>query len=369
MALLTQQEVIEIAKGLVHSGVDTLANRPAFFQSIDIRFFANLARNAAPMGQMLSDLGTMNIVERLADGQIPMLAFLNNAVLFLSGMPQEAVVNTYIDKINRKGNGIPALDVAALGEIKEKIIHRNDMVLGTFLSEGLAAATSVMKLLVPSYKNGVRRKTGGNVDLLFNGTGWMFGNSLIMTNHHVVNARMDGEALASSDDLHVQAAGTTAEFDFDSKGQAGQIVKCVNLEAWDATLDYALVRAEPTARIPLRLAVSKVVIGQDPFPVNIIQHPNGSEKKFAIRNNLVNTSNASELQYFTDTESGSSGSPVFDDKWRVVALHRGSVFVNNVQFQGKNTAFVNIGTHINSILSHMKTNFKAVYDELNLAET
>ncbi|MBX2801899.1 MAG: serine protease [Myxococcales bacterium] len=55
--------------------------------------------------------------------------------------------------------------------------------------------------------------------------------------------------------------------------------------------------------------------------VSIIQHPDGDPKQIALHHNLVTSVDADRLQYLTDTRSGSSGSPVFDDAWNVVGVH------------------------------------------------
>ena len=98
--------------------------------------------------------------------------------------------------------------------------------------------------------------------------------------------------------------------------------------------------------------------------VNIIQHPYGGPKKVALRNNLVYDSNFPKLRYFTDTDHGSSGSPVFNDAWEVVALHRASSFVYNVNFQGRPAGWVNEGTHILAILEHIKVSNPSLFKEL-----
>ncbi|MCX6230311.1 MAG: DNA/RNA non-specific endonuclease [Bacteroidetes bacterium] len=58
-------------------------------------------------------------------------------------------------------------------------------------------------------------------------------------------------------------------------------------------------------------------------PINIIQYPKGSVKKYTTEDNLVtNIDDASGIIYYTtDTAVGSSGSPCFNKYWEVAALH------------------------------------------------
>lgn len=89
----------------------------------------------------------------------------------------------------------------------------------------------------------------------------------------------------------------------------------------------------------------------------MLGHPRGRSKRYGIRNNLVSGGTDTDLRYFTDTEFGSSGSPVCNDRWEVVALHRGATYVEGVQFQGKPTAYVNVGTHLEVILKDIGDRF------------
>lgn len=54
---------------------------------------------------------------------------------------------------------------------------------------------------------------------------------------------------------------------------------------------------------------------------NIIQHPAGGLKQIAVRENSIKHFDDDVIQYWTDTEHGSSGSPVFDDNWEILGLH------------------------------------------------
>jgi hypothetical protein len=200
---------------------------------------------------------------------------------------------------------------------------------------------------------------------VFLGTGWLLTPELLMTNHHVVNARKEGEALAPDADLVLQAANTTVQFGFDAEGLEGQLVQVTALVAWDPTLDYAILRIPALGRRALRRKAKRIEkLPNDYVAVNIIQHPEGGTKKLGVRNNLVTASDGPDLRYFTDTKAGSSGSPVLTDAWEVAALHRGATFAENVTFQGKNVAYVNVGTHLDSILADVRTRFPALAAEI-----
>jgi endonuclease G len=229
------------------------------------------------------------------------------------------------------------------------------MVPFGFLRGGILAAQAVAKLSVPRYENGQPTLVNGEPEIYL-GTGWVIAPGLIMTNHHVVNARDQGESAARESDLREQAAAMSVLFDYDDEGTAGHPVAPGELMAWDEDLDYALVRISDTTRAALpraAVAIADVRPGSA-MAVNIIQHPDGRPKRFGIRNNLLTAATATEIRYFTDTLGGSSGSPVLNDRWEVVALHRGTAFVTGVKFQGSSVAYVNVGTQITAILQHLQ---------------
>ena len=97
----------------------------------------------------------------------------------------------------------------------------------------------------------------------------------------------------------------------------------------DARLDYSLVAvAEGSISDDAALGQfgwnrlieeqGKAIVG---VHVNVIQHPNGEPKQLALRENRIVDELEDFLHYETDTAPGSSGSPVFNDQWEVVALH------------------------------------------------
>ncbi len=92
----------------------------------------------------------------------------------------------------------------------------------------------------------------------------------------------------------------------------------------------------------------KHVIGMN---VNIIQHPGGWPKMIAVRNNILDYRTDRTLLYETDTDHGSSGSPVFNDLWELIALHHyGAPFLERTDDQGHPIpATVNEGVRISAI--------------------
>ena len=92
------------------------------------------------------------------------------------------------------------------------------------------------------------------------------------------------------------------------------------------------VRGDPSAFgwLPLYGSADKNVLGE---ALSIIQHPSGEPKQVALRENRLVDRLPDFLHYETDTAPGSSGSPVFNDAWEVVALHHSGVPRRNDQGQ------------------------------------
>src|SRR4029453_9524507 len=148
--------------------------------------------------QFKLDLAALNLVERLEDGSVPLVQFLRNIAIFLrtTGHQESAVFERYANKGGNQTQGVPALPATAtLPEVvrNEAIIHQDDTVEFRFLADALAVGRSVARLSVPRFDGGRQRIVTGGRPWLMNGTGWLIGPDLLITNHHVVNAREQGE--------------------------------------------------------------------------------------------------------------------------------------------------------------------------------
>lgn len=177
------------------------------------------------------------------------------------------------------------------------------------------------------------------------GTGFLISPRLFLTNQHVIPDAAAALGALITFDRELDETGrprATTSFTLDPDAFC--------LFSDEAELDFALVAIGPRQSgqatlaelgcCPISDAPNKHVLGMN---TNIIQHPNGMRKLISIRNNLLVARTDRTLLYETDTETGSSGSPVFNDEWDLVALHHyGEPSIEHTDDQGRP-----IPTHVN----------------------
>ena len=119
----------------------------------------------------------------------------------------------------------------------------------------------------------------------------------------------------------------------------------------DRELDVVIVRLGDDPGIePLRVQRAPLVVGLGECrSANIVQHPDGEDKRLAIRNNLIYRvdEGTHQLHYAADTRQGSSGAPVLDDELRVIGVHVGAV---EVASGGQS---YNLGVPITSVVARL----------------
>jgi endonuclease G, mitochondrial len=190
------------------------------------------------------------------------------------------------------------------------------------------------------------------------GSGFLVSSRLFMTNQHVVR-----------DAIAAQSASVTFDREMDENGRPRATTvfqlapEVCAIFSPENDLDYALVALGTRISGEATLAdlgyctlsdtPDRHVIGMN---VNIVQHPNGWPKTVALRNNTLTFRTDRTLLYETDTQSGSSGSPVFNDGWDLVALHHyGAPFLERVDEDGNPLPqSVNEGVRISAIVRDLK---------------
>jgi len=235
---------------------------------------------------------------------------------------------------------------ARSGGPQEAIHGTNDFQPAAFLPYGATSRRAVARVEV---------QTPGETT---SGTGFLISPDLFITNQHVIN-----------DAAGAAHANIIFDDEIDQQGNPGQrtiyrlLPERLAIFSDESELDYAVIaigdRLDGSAAIadlgdcPLSFSPDRHRVGMN---VNIIQHPNGLPKTIAIRNNLLTARTDTRLLYETDTDFGSSGAPVFNDQWDVVALHHYGAPSAPPQSAGGQPppSSVNEGIRISAIFNDLK---------------
>jgi endonuclease G len=201
----------------------------------------------------------------------------------------------------------------------ERTVGSNDSVYSNFIDLIQQAKQPVGRITVR-----VGRKVLGYA------TGFMVSSSLMLTSHHVFK-------------IPTEARESTIEFfyEYDADGNKPVSVHTFGFDPdkffySNASLDYCLlfvhetdvkgsVRLADIGYLPLNPFFGKLGEPNGKEALNIIHHPNGDFKQLSIRENRFTHITEKTIWYTSDTAKGSSGSPVFNDQFQLVALHHSGV--------------------------------------------
>ncbi|HEX8556639.1 MAG TPA: trypsin-like peptidase domain-containing protein [Pyrinomonadaceae bacterium] len=177
------------------------------------------------------------------------------------------------------------------------------------------------------------------------GSGFLLKDNLFVTNHHVIPDRERAAVAELLFNYQKSAAGLDLQ----------PSSRRLDPESGFATSDehdWTLVRVDGDANAEWGAIEIREVDVSVAERVNIIQHPGGGPKQIALYHNVVAYVGENRIQYLTDTLPGSSGSPVFDSKWQVVALHRSGGWI--LEPGTKNHVFRNEGININRVVQGLR---------------
>jgi hypothetical protein len=139
---------------------------------------------------------------------------------------------------------------------------------------------------------------------------------VLVTNAHVIGTH-DPLAL-HPDDARVTFRALQAQ---PASYRVGRLLWSSPLGQLDTTIVELDGYPADVAACPL--ASRRPLLESDPPPQTyIIGHPGGWDQvMLSVRDNQVLDGDESHLHYRTPTEGGSSGSPVFDHRWELIAIH------------------------------------------------
>lgn len=206
------------------------------------------------------------------------------------------------------------------------------------------------------------------------GTGFLVGSRAVLTNYHVIESLVKGihtvQAFTCRFDYKMRDDGISV-----NKGTIYKVAELITYSPYDRAdlkketqqpdannLDYGLLLLEgepgnePIGGKATGDPRGWITMPKTPYefvtksPLFIVQHPDKQPMKLALDTEAIIglNGNGTRVEYRTNTEPGSSGSPCFNQDWELVALHHSG-----------DTNWVptwNEGIPINIIRNHLKKN-------------
>ncbi|MGD1912395.1 MAG: trypsin-like peptidase domain-containing protein [Rivularia sp. (in: cyanobacteria)] len=197
-------------------------------------------------------------------------------------------------------------------ELERRLKPELDLIDVGFLMQAIQHTTSVCRIEISN--EGI-------------GTGFLIASNLVLTNYHVVYSENTDNPINLSDIILRFGCFTSTTGD-EEKGQTFKLVNDKPILESSPTdkLDYALIQVEDSIKQAQDITKAECDFENLPeknMALNILQHPEGDSMKIAISSNAIANifPNNGLIQYVNKTSSGSSGSPCFNEDWKVVALH------------------------------------------------
>ncbi len=301
------------------------------------------------------DIGTVagNVIDELAffgrvtPGQEALGIFLNQVLVYMGSADEKVdIVRGIIEKYAMdRPVALPA-EITHWKEIpnegalrQERIIGENTLRDVRILQLAQQATCGVALIIAPTLK----------------GSGFLIAPDLLMTNHHVIAEPPAAQASQVLFNFQLNPARQ-----FDSLNCITVLPQANGKFYTNAALDFTIFQLQPIPpAAQARVLAVRRQVPADGERVAIIQHPFGQYKKVAMQNNFVSHYEKPWLRYTTSTEEGSSGSPVFNEEFEVVAIHHGAR-----GFSDPNTKQVyarNEGAGMGAVLDDLKTNAGDIY--------
>ncbi|MCP4423016.1 MAG: trypsin-like peptidase domain-containing protein [Chloroflexi bacterium] len=341
VGLLASMPEFRTAAGRVDFLDDVFAGSP---RKDDVLTLINLDGN--PRGVAVRVITRLTQFGQAEPGRETLGVLINKLLSYIGGGADADFLRGLFDRYPLAGVPVSARGVADWRgreqprDVQEKIIGENTLRDVRLLELALEASRGVIRIVAD----------GGM------GSGFLVGEGLVMTNHHVIGSR--GAAQQSRYEFNYQ---------LDKRLQPTPVTVARALADGlfytNPKLDITVVEVEnqPASVAPLTLTRLRA---QRDERVNIIQHPGGHYKKISMQNNFVAFANARSIQYLTSTEPGSSGSPVFNNDFVVVGIHHSG---GNLLEPDTNRRYLrNAGSSMIAILDDLQANAPQIYEQLQI---
>lgn len=325
--------------------------------------FAGSQRKADLLGQLDLDgnpRGTaVRVIQGLATfgqdepGRESLGVLLNKLIGYLGGGQDAEFLREIIS-----GYPFATKPVAARGISAWRGNETAQGVAEKIIGENTLRDIYMLEVLLDLARAVVRIRASGGL-----GTGFLIAEDLLMTNHHVIGSPADAKNCAFQFNYQLDRAGKALPV-HTARALEGGLYRTSPLDSSNASsdaLDYTVVQLTdlPAGIVPLALKPTPI---QRDGRVTIIQHPGGDYKKISLQNNFVEYVDEHVVQYTTSTEPGSSGSPVLNDAFNVVAIHHAGG--NLSEPNSKRRYLRNEGIRMSAILEDLRINAPEIYQRV-----
>lgn len=218
------------------------------------------------------------------------------------------------------------------GQLEKILGDKSTLVPISYLELGVERARSVVRIKLADGSSG---------------TGFVVAGGIVITNHHVLPDAASAATSVAQFNYQRTVAGLDApleEFSLDPQG-----FQTSEADDWSAVH----IKGDASRWGELQMAPVAVKMGDH---VNIIQHPGGAQKQISFVANVVAFVGGGRVQYLTDTLPGSSGSPVFDTDWNLIALHHSGGWLTEPNAATKTTFYRNEGIAIDRVIAGLAGN-------------
>lgn len=133
MPYLSNEEIIEVSQKLVELLGYGPQIRSDLLDGIPAIVTGMFQTATQPLLSARLDIRGLNGIDRLEDGSIPLKVFLGNATSLLIGRPDAEPLRRALHKVETTATGAPVIDTTGFPELKEVVVHRDDMVPYAFM--------------------------------------------------------------------------------------------------------------------------------------------------------------------------------------------------------------------------------------------